>query len=233
MLTDLSQHNEWAMFIDDAARKRLLMGLFEAYYAECDKEIIFDTHRGWLTKLPALVDMFPEAKFICCVRNPAWIMDSFERLVQRNPYELSGIYNYDISGSVYSRVEGLSAPTGMYGYAYNALREAVFGPYRDRLMILRYESLVTRPLAVLFKIYEWLGQTWSAPCPHDPESISSVDDAMREFDRRLGSPGLHDVGSRVNGAVRESSALPLDVWERFKSADFWQYPEQHPPLRRI
>ena len=84
------------MFIDDAIRKRLLTGVFDAYYAEATPEtVIFDTNRGWTTKLPALVELFPDAKMICCVRNPAWILDSVESLIRRNAFELSGIFSYE------------------------------------------------------------------------------------------------------------------------------------------
>ena len=135
MLQETSARNEGSVFIDDAIRKRLLTGVFAAYYAEATPEaVIFDTNRGWTTKLPALVDLFPDAKVICCVRNPAWILDSVESLIRRNAFELSGIFSYDSGGTVYSRVEGLASAAGMFGFAYNALREAVYGEQSDRLL---------------------------------------------------------------------------------------------------
>ena len=82
--------------------------MFDAYYHEpAPGMVIFDTNRGWTTKLPALVELFPDAKVVCCVRNPAWVLDSVESLIRRNVYELSGIFSYDSGGTVYSRVEGL------------------------------------------------------------------------------------------------------------------------------
>jgi sulfotransferase len=60
MLAETSQRNETAVFIDDDIRKRLLVGVFDAYYAEAAPEmVIFDTNRGWTTKLPALAELFP------------------------------------------------------------------------------------------------------------------------------------------------------------------------------
>ena len=87
MLNETSARNEGAVFIDNEIRKRLLMGVFDAYYHDAAPEtVIFDTNRGWTTKLSALVELFPGAKIICCVRNPAWILDSVERLIRRNAY---------------------------------------------------------------------------------------------------------------------------------------------------
>jgi sulfotransferase len=128
MLHETSARNEGSVFIDDAIRKRLLTGVFAAYYAEATPEtVFFDTNRGWTTKLPALVELFSDAKVICSVHNPAWILDSVESLIRRNAFELSGIFSYESGGTVYSRIEGLASPAGMFGFAYNALREAVYG----------------------------------------------------------------------------------------------------------
>ena len=63
------------------------------------------------------------------MRNPAWIVDSVERLIRRNAFELSGIFSFDPGGTVYSRVEGLSRRR--HGrLRLERLREAVYGPQR-------------------------------------------------------------------------------------------------------
>jgi sulfotransferase len=125
LLRQMSQENETAVFIDDDQRARLLRACFEAYYADVHQEkLVFDTNRMWTSKLPALVELFPDLRMICCVRNPAWIIDSVERLTQRNKFEPSKIFNFDPGGTVYSRADGLSSGSGMFGFALNALREA-------------------------------------------------------------------------------------------------------------
>lgn len=86
-----------------------------------------------------MVELFPNAKVICCVRNPARVLDSVESLIRRNAFELSGIFSYDSGGTVYSRVEGVASAAGMFGFACNGRREEVYGEQSDRLLILRYE----------------------------------------------------------------------------------------------
>src|SRR5579864_1921464 len=82
MLSATSQRNEGAVFIDDAQRERLLRACFAAYYADIHpKQVVFDTNRLWATKLPVLSTLFHKTKVICCVRNPAWVIDSIERLI--------------------------------------------------------------------------------------------------------------------------------------------------------
>ena len=92
----MSRRNETAVFIEEAQRRSVLKGLFTNYYETIHKSrLVFDTNRVWCTKLPALTQLFPEARVICCVRDISWIMDSIERLVRRNAFELSGMFGFD------------------------------------------------------------------------------------------------------------------------------------------
>jgi sulfotransferase len=224
MLRETSQRNEASVFIDDALRQRLLRAMFEAYYADIHpQKVVFDTNRMWTTKLPALTQLFPDAKIICCVRNPAWVVDSIEALIRRNAFELSGIFNYEPGGTVYARVEGLGSGTGMVGFAYNALREAVYSEFGDRLLLVRYESLTANPIGTLTAIYNFIGEK---PFGHDPNHIEPCYD-MIEFDRRLGTPGLHEVGGKVQARTRHT-VLPPDLFSRFDNDAFWNDPVRLP-----
>ena len=229
MLRETSENNETAVFIDNEMRKRLLSGLFDAYYAGANSEqVVFDTNRLWTTKMPALTGLFPKAKFICCVRNPAWIMDSFECLLRRNPFELSGIFSYDPSNTVYSRLEGLAGGAGLFGFSFNALRGAVYGEHGDRVLLLRYESLTAKPLDALATIYEFAGEPLYQ---HDSDHIESNYD-VAEFDARLGTPGLHDVRSKVAQSTRRT-ILPPDLFSRFEREAFWENPDLIPKSVRV
>lgn len=229
MLTATSQRNETAVFIDDAQRRRLLRACFESIYADIHPtRVVFDTNRVWTTKLAALTTLFPTAKIICCVRNPAWIIDSIESLIRRNAFDLSGIFNFDSGGTVYSRCEGLRSGDGMVGFAWNALREAVFGPLSDRLLLLRYETLVRNPIGALAAIYELIGEPLFT---HDPLHIEPCYD-MIEFDARLGTPGLHHVRSAVKAHARPT-ILPPDLFARYERDAFWEDLEALPARVRI
>jgi sulfotransferase len=229
MLAATSQRNETAVFIDEDQRERLLRACFTEYYADIHPErVVFDTNRQWTTKLPALSRLFPDSKVICCVRNPAWIVDSIESLIRRNAFDLSGIFSFEPGGTVYSRIEGLSKGEGMVGFAWNALREAVYGSQADRLLLVRYESLIANPLGTLAAIYNFIGEPLFA---HDPGHIEPCYD-MIDFDMRLGTPGLHDVGTAVRARVRPS-LLPPDLFARFEKDAFWEDVKQVPAAVRV
>ena len=218
LLREMSQGSESAVFIDDSQRERLLRGCFDAYYADIHPvQLVFDTNRQWTTKLPALTALFPKAKIISCVRNPAWVIDSIERLIRRNYLEPSKIFSFDPGGTVYSRASGLGAPDGMLGFAWNALREAVYGEQNNRLLLVRYETLTANPRGALAAIYQFIGQPLFA---HDPAHIEPCYD-MIEFDLRLGTPGLHSVGASVRPVARDT-ILPPDLFSRFEADAFWQ-----------
>ena len=122
LLHEMSGKNEFSVFIDNGQRERILRGLVEQYYAEAEAAVVFDTNRAWCSKLPLLATLFPDSKVIACVRDLSWIVDSVERLVRKNIFEPSFIFNCQSGGTVYTRANGLAGPEGLVGYAYDALK---------------------------------------------------------------------------------------------------------------
>ena len=212
----MSRRNEAAVFINDEQRQAVLKGLFTNYYGTIEPEkMIFDTNRVWCTKLPALSRLFPASRIICCVRDISWIMDSVERLVRRNAFELSGMFGFDAGSTVYTRVNRLSASDGLVGYALDALREAFFGEDAGRLILLEYQALTRAPESTMRLLYSLLGQEYFA---HDFDNVGYQAD---EFDMQLGTRGLHTVRRKVEWIERES-VLPPELFGRFQNDMFWR-----------
>jgi sulfotransferase len=225
----MSQENEGAVFIDDEQRARVLKACVEAFYADIHPgRLVFDTNRVWTTRLPLIARLWPKAKVICCVRSPAWVLDSLERLTRRNALEPSGIFNFDPGGTVYSRAEGLMSAAGMIGFALSALREAVFDERREKLLLVRFESLTGEPQKTLDAIYDFIGEPSFA---HDPAHIEQDFDAL-QFDARLGARGLHAVASSVRRIVRRT-ILPPDLFHKYDRDAFWERPTELPPAVRV
>jgi sulfotransferase len=215
----MSRRNETAVFIDDAQRRAVLKGLFSSYYENTpDGTVIFDTNRAWCTKLPALGQLFPAARVICCVRDVGWIMDSIERLVRRNAFELSGMFGFEPGGTVYSRVSRIAASDGLVGYALDALREAFFGEDANRLILIEYPALARQPAETFRRLYDLLGEP---PFEHDFENVDYDAD---NFDLALGARGLHTVRRRVEWSERRT-VLPPDLFNRFSGDMFWRSQE--------
>lgn len=222
---EMSQGTEYGQFWDNEQRTMMLRGVFDTYYHQIHpKQLVFDTNRMWTTKLPVLKLLFPRAKTICCVRNVAWVLDSIESLLRRNCLETSKIFNFEPGGTVYTRVEGLATNLGLVGFSLHAVREAVFGEQAGDVILVRYESLTADPLGTLKKIYQFIDEPLFA---HDRDHIEPCLET-EEFDRRLGTPGLHRVGSSVV-QVQRPSILPPDLFKRYEAFSFWQNPGEMPP----
>jgi sulfotransferase len=222
MLRSMSMNNETGIFITDAQRRALLQGIFSTYYADMAKgDVVFDTNRGWCTKLPLLADLFPKAKMICCVRRVPWVLDSIERLIRKNKFQPSGIFNFEPGGTVFSRVEGLAGAGGMVGFAWNALREAFCGENTGGLLALTYETLTTKPAEAMAAVYDFIGEK---PFKHD---FNNIEFDAEEFDRRIGTPGLHQVGRSIHANERRS-LLPPELIRKYESDSFWLDPARNP-----
>jgi sulfotransferase len=221
LLGEMSARNEFSIFIDDAKRERILRGLFDSYYADSAAEVTFDTNRGWCGWMPAIARLFPDAKVIACVRELPWVVDSIERLVQRNVFSPSSMFNYSAGGTVYTRANAVVAPDGMVGGPYDALKQACYGAQRDRLLLVQYETLTTDPAKTMHAIYDFLKE------PAFEHDFDHVDYDVTEFDERAGTPGLHTVRAVVKAEPRET-LLPPELFKRFRNDAFWRDPQRVP-----
>jgi sulfotransferase len=221
LLGEMSARNEYSVFLDDAKRQRILRGLFDQFYADCTAEVIFDTNRAWCAWMPAIARLFPDAKAIACVRQLPWVIDSIERLVQRNVFSPSSIFNYTAGGTVYTRANGVASQDGIVGASYDALKQACYGAQKDSLLLVQYETLTSDPTKTLHAIYDFLGE------PAFDHDFEHVDYDVSEFDYRAGTPGLHTVRRTVNAEPR-ASLLPPDLFNRFVNDAFWRDPQRVP-----
>ncbi len=169
--------------------------------------------------MPALAKLFPEAKVICCVRNVPAIMGSFERIFAKNPLELSGIFGFDRGTTVYNRVNRLASGDGLVGFALDALRDAFYGDFSDRILLVDYEALVKEPQRTMGALYWFVG---ADPFRHD---FDNVEYSAEDFDAALGTPGLHTVRKQVSW-VDQRSPLPPELASRFVNDSFWNREDQ-------
>jgi sulfotransferase len=216
VIAQVSAGSELAAIVNEAQRARILRGLFDSYYADLERPVIFDTNRAWTAKLPALMRLFPDAKVICCVRDVAWVMDSLERQYRNNAFEHTRLFNNPAErATVYTRVEALAHANRLVGFSWHALREACYSDYAERVLILEYDLLVTRPADVFKLVYDFLGET---PFAHD---FTKVEYDAPEFDAQLGMDGLHRVHPEVKARPRQT-ILPPDLFQRYAQLSFWR-----------
>lgn len=216
VLEQSGANSEHYSFFTSKKREAICRAIFQGYYEDqSDKPVIFDTNRTWTSRLHQLIRLYPDCKVICCVRNPAWIMDSFERLYRKNAFDYSRMYNANTRQTVYSRCEFLMNGGGQVGTAWASLKEAYFSEYADRLLLVDYDLLASSPAEVMASIYAFIGE---AAYDHD---FNNVEYTQGDFDTQIGIEGLHTVKRQVTHQPRKS-ILPPDVFHRFAEMDFWR-----------
>lgn len=218
MLDQVAAGSEFGPLVTQDQRRRLLRGLFHNYYADKpDDSVIFDTNRLWSAKLPAILDLFPQARVIACVRNVAWVMDSIERLYRANPFENTRLFSDTIErNTVYSRVDTLGQRNRLVGFAWSALKEAFYGEHAGSLLIVDYELLAKAPAKVLPLVYQFIDEPW-----YDGHDFDRIEFDAPEFDTALGLSGLHKVRPRVSLEPRRT-ILPPDLFAQYQGMSFWQ-----------
>lgn len=212
-LEQIGAGSEFYSFFDEEKRKTICKALFEAYYQDTSQEIIFDTNRIWTARMHQLVELFDDFKVVCLVRNPAWIMDSFEKIYRKNPFDYSKMFSEGNRTTVYSRCESLL--NGIVGVALTALKEAFYGEYANRLLLVDYELLTRFPEKTMKLIYDF---TSISEYTHDFENISY---SRNEFDEALGVKGLHTLAQKVEFKQRRS-ILPPDLFQKYSEMAFWK-----------
>ena len=222
VVAEMSSKNDFSYAISDEARVSVLHGLVENFYAaQSDAEVVFDTSRLWCSRIQMLDALFPKSKIIACVRPLPWVLDSMERLVRKQPVNVSKVFRFDTNTTIYSRVQALTDPRGMVGFSFQAIKDAFYGQYAaGHLMLLTYETLTKNPEAALRAVYDFIGEPWFE---HD---FNSVEYGASEFDMRVGMPGLHTVRSRVEAPERKP-ILPLEIFNRFLPESFWLDPKNN------
>lgn len=216
VLAQVSAGSELSTMVDQGQRARILRGLFDSYYADVVRPLIFDTNRAWTAQLPALMRLFPETKVICCVRDVAWVMDSLERQFRNNAFENTRLFNTPAErATVYTRVEALAHANRLVGFAWHGLREACYSDFADRVILIEYDLLTARPADVFKLLYEFLGEQ---PFAHD---FAHVEYDAPAFDSQLGLDGLHRVHPEVKPRPRKT-VLPPDLFQRYTQLSFWR-----------
>jgi sulfotransferase len=224
LLNAMGATSEFSVFIDEEQRRDVLRGVFDSYYRKIHPEkLVFDTNRLWCSRLAALAMLYPDSKVIACVRDPIWVLDSFERLIRKNALMVSRMFPGEANATVFTRVDHLTGKLGTVGFAWNALQEAFYGEHaRGRLILVDYEALTREPEATMSRLYELLNLP---PFEHDFENVSY--EGGGEFDNLLGVPGLHRLGQKVE-FVQRKTILPPELIRRFTNQSFWRNRNDNP-----
>ena len=218
LLPAMGANSEFYTLFDVNKRRDILWSVFASYHGFNDTHVVFDTNRSWCARMDLISVVFPAAQVIAMVRDPWQIFDSLERLTRNNPLLQSKLYPLDAAQSVFTRADYQASPKGMIRYAWNATREAFYGPFRNRLLVVEYDDLAMHPHHVMANIYRHLNLIYASG-QHHFDNVWL--DGVAEFDNALGVPGLHTVRPKVE-LIEEPTILPPEIVHMFSWPCFWK-----------
>lgn len=194
-------------------RKDTIVGAFQGFYKNIDKEVIFNTNRAWTYLAGVTKEIFPNSKQIVCVRDVNWVLDSFELAHRRNPLTTNTVTG-GLSGSVYSRVEMLMEEKGIVGFPYVGIKQAITGPEKNTLFILEYDQLCKEPETMLKALYAFIDE------PYFEHDFNNVEASWDEYDQEIGIE-LHHVRKKVEFKKRDF-IIPPDILAKYREMEVWR-----------
>lgn len=213
---DMMSGNENNLNIDDTQRKDVLQGLIDGYYKKIKEPVIFDSSRTWTSKTNLIKTLLPKAKILCCVRDVAWVLDSFETIANKNSLYANTFIDSEANQSVITRCDALMdvQKGGQVVKPWFWLQE---GYYANRAMlhIIEYDNLCKNPEATMKLVYGFLEMRYFE---HD---FDNIEYSNEKFDVPMGQKDLHTVRKKVSFVQRET-ILPPTVWKKYGGQEFWR-----------
>lgn len=202
----------------------LLRAMVYGYYQDelGTGKVVFDKHRGWTAQIELLEAMFDRpVKVICPIRDVRAIAASFEKLYRADPISRrfgsrGGPDMYRQAQTIDGRAR-LMLQNGDVGLSVSWIRDVFNKGLGDRLVLIPYRELTTKPEVALNYLHQQLGLP---PFEYDFENVEQLtveDDILYGW-----GPNLHRIRSRVepqNGVPWEGVLSPETVkWvgEEFK-----------------
>lgn len=203
---------------NNLAKVGVLKGIIDGYYSHINKSIIFDKDRGWIPLIPIIERVLEkEVKIIVCVRNPAEILTSFERLRKENPLFSTNVDVQLKEGSnIASRAYYYAGPDGALGLSHRNLKDAITMGYLDRFLFVDYNRFCNTPKSQTKRIYDFF------EIPEFKHDFDNITQAEIYNDLAVGLPNLHKIKSSLQKTtVNCVEYLGLDLYEQYNREIFW------------
>ena len=199
-----------------------MQGYLRGWCQSADKVAVVDKNRAWLHAIELLLHIEPEAKLIVCLRDLGQIYGSIEAQHQRTILVdfIDHLADYDRFGRadmLFAKDKAIGAPL-ISLHAVPDLPKAV----QERLYFLRFEDLVTQPVACMSHIYAWLELS-----PHqiNPQQLSI---GIPESDSHYRMKYPHRQASHIKPPQRHE--LPPRIQAQIESAYGWFYQSYYPKV---
>lgn len=200
------------------AHTGVLRGILQGYYHNRPQPIIFDKDRYWVRNIGLLESLLQrKIKILICVRNPAEILTSFERIHRLNPLRPSRVeLHLGNRSNIAERAMYFSGPDGPLGVAHRSIQDAVVEGYRDRMLFVDYNRFCNTPRSQMQRIYDFF------ELPSYQHDFENIEQHEIYNDQATGLHNLHKIKPRLERTVVNCvEYLGLDLYEQYNREIFW------------
>lgn len=225
----VDRNEHYAAFPKQESVFAVVKSIFQAYYWNSQKPVIFDKNRGWPGQIKGLEQcVVPRAKIVCPVRNIDEVLASLIKIANSNPFNPeTGKPNF-IDHSLLllnkpindlSRCEFIMSDSGMIGQCMGAMQDAVGRGFGDRLHFVEYNLLVSNPQRALDGVYDFIEEE-----RFSGHSFSNIRNHSRENDKEVFSvPTLHEISPVIKKSTTDpKTILPERFYRECQGKEFWR-----------
>jgi sulfotransferase len=213
-------NNSWYNFesnqIYDNTQSKIgiLKSSVQGYYQHTDKSIIFDRSLNWIPLIGLVESILQkQVKILVCVRNPAEILSSFERIYKEYPLEYTQInQRLRENSSIASRAYHYAGPEGILGTTHRNLKDAIVMDYKDRLLFVDYNLYCGSPKSQTKRIYDFFEME------HFDHDFKNV--VTDEYNNKI--PNFYRLKPELlKTTVNCVQYLGLELYEQYNREIFW------------
>ena len=190
-----------------------MQGFLQGWYQGAEEPLVVDKNRAWLHAIELLLHIQPEAKLIVCVRELGQIYGSIEAQHQKTILLdfIDHLADYDRFG----RADILFAKDKAIGAPLTSLHAVPDLPkhVQERLYFVRFEDMMSNPVACMSHIYAWLGVSAYAI---NPEKIET---GLRESDSHYHMKYTHQQSTSIRQPKPHLS--PPRIQKQIETAYAW------------
>ncbi|MCX8018494.1 MAG: sulfotransferase, partial [Rhodocyclaceae bacterium] len=190
-------------------------GFLRGWYAGAGKAVVVDKNRAWLHCIEMLLHIAPEARLLVSIRELGQIYGSVE--AQHQKTILLDFIDHLADFDRFGRADQLFAKDKAIGAPLSSIRAVEDLPpaVKERLYFVKFEDLVSRPVATMQHIFQWLGLP---PYEIDPEKLTV---RPHESDSHYRYKYLHRTRERIEAPAPH--AIPPRIQAQIETACGWYY----------
>lgn len=179
--------------------RETMRGVVRGWYSQTKAPVVFDKGRGWGHHAALLLDLFPKAKLIVCVRD---LRDVFASIEKRNA-EFPALSDAPdpIAKTVFARADTMFAPNGMIGMPINGIEDLLRRNVKQKIVV-QFEQLVSAPEDTMRRLYSELGEKWHR------HNFRNVQGTATDLDELY----LNKFPHSISGPVVKPSPKERDRW---------------------